>query len=676
MHSDEIERRLRLPAHDEPSFLPPLLLPQTTAGFDLTDRRVRAGSTGGSLRLLSPRLAIALVALLLALAAATVTGALRLDRLFERLPQELSFTGDGVAFDIPDDWVQLTPDDPFNSSSAFTTLVVANRDVEGCASSEVPWVTPAPAVIVTPAPGASGDVLIVEQPVDGPQYSGIEDQVFACIVDAPMSAGELRVAVSFGAPQEIGVGPIEAFDPSAWFGPEATLGDLAFMHPPNQENGWTEVIDEMPAKLVVTDEAGGDRPDEIRTWGIYDTQAFQEVWFVRASLHGPDLDELRAQADEIARSMRFVRRPIVLDASQEDEALAKAINDLDREGRGQGSRMFGCFPRTPGEQTALIQEGPGGPLLQPVTVTCSTTIEETALHLWHAVLRITWPAGEGYPEGTLGWELFFGSEDGLGAQGQIADPSAIAFPGTTSPTAPPLDGPVDLAPGTIVQLLAPGIPQSDSVVMESWNEPHPDIADRFVYEAQPGRRFAVVDGPITHNDAVWYLVEAVMGVSYPGDFVWLPVTDGDRNLVRVVEPACPASPSVVDLVYLLPAERASCYEGQELTLAPAFAAKVPRDTSRVVAGTPAWLSDSQWRLYGEDGPTGLDGPILVAVDPSLGTSLPTDVPLTVTGHFGDPAAASCDGQVPGGLQPETPEVQHIRCSEVFVITAIEEGAAP
>ena len=138
--------------------------------------------------------------------------------------------------------------------------------------------------------------------------------------------------------------------------------------------------------------------------------------------------------------------------------------------------------------------------------------------------------------------------------------------------------------------------------MDSWNNPHPDIDDRFVYEAQPGRRFAIVDGPITHNDAEWYLVEAMMGVSYPGDFVWLPVTDGDRLLVRVEEPACPASPSVVDLVYLLPAERVSCFEGQELTLAPAFAAKVPRDTSRVVPGTPAWLSDSPWRLYGEDGP--------------------------------------------------------------------------
>lgn len=674
MHSDEIERRLRLPAPDEPSLLPPLLLPQGVGGFELTGR-VRPGSAGGSLRLISPRLAIALIALLAALVAATVTGALRLDRLLERLPQELSFTGDGVSFDIPDDWVQLTPDDPFNNSAAFTTLVVANRDVEGCDASEVPWATPPPPVLVTPAPGESGEPMYVEPLRDRPVYSGIEDQVFACIVEAPMTPGELRIAVSFGAPQEIGYGPIEAFDPTVWFGPESSLGDPAFMQTPTDETGWTEVIDEMPAKLVVTEGPGAEGADEIRTWAVYDSQAIHDVWFVRASMRGPDLDQLRAQADKVAQSMRFMRRPNILDADRRDESLARAVDRLDREHREfQGTRFFGCFPRSPGEQSAVIEDGPGGPLLEPVIVTCSTKIEETPLHLWRAELQMTWPAGDGHPAGTWGWEVFLTADEFNMAQAPIGDP-ALVFPGTSSPTAAPGDGPLDLAPGTIVQLLAPGIRQDDPLVTASWNEPHPEIADRFVYEAQPGRRFAIVDGPITHNGAVWYLVEAAMGVSYPGDLVWLPVTDGDRRLVRVEEPACPVSPSVVDLVYLLPAERASCYLGQELTLAPAFAAKVDRNTSRPVAGTPAWLSDSQWRLYGEDGATGLDGPILVAVNPSLGSSLPTHVPLTVTGHFGDPAAASCDGQVPEGLQPETPEVRHIRCSEVFVITAIEEGAA-
>jgi hypothetical protein len=684
MHSDEIERRLRMPAHDEPSFLPPLLLPQAT-GFDLTGGRIRAGSAGASLRLLSPRLVLALVALLAALAAATVSGAIRLDRLPNPFLPQLSFAGDGVSIDYPDNWVQLTPEDPGGMSSAFTSLVVANRAVPGCSAEEldgarvggnaVPFATQNPGVVITPAPGESGPTIIEVPEPDGPTYSGVEDAIFACIVDAPMASGEIRVALSLGPPQEIGIGPIETFDAEAWYGEGSTLGDLPFEHLPTAEGGWTEEIDGMPAKLVVTAGSAAEGSDEVRTWGVYDPLRFDSIWLVRTSLRGPDLDELRAQADSIAKSLHFDARPPVLDASKRDQAMATIIDKLDREQREfGGSRLMGCFPRTPGEQTVVLEDGPRGPLLEPATVTCTTSVEETPLHLWRVELRITWPATDGYAAGTLGWELFFGAEDGLGAQGQIGNFDEIVFPGTVSPAAAPVDSAPELAPGTIVQMLAPGIRQGDPLVTGSWNDPHPDMADRFVYEAQPGRRFAIVDGPISHNGAEWYLVEAAMGVSYPGDFQWLPVTDGNRLLVRVEEPACPRTPSVVDLAYLLPAERASCYAGQELRLAPAFASKVDRNTSRVVAGTPAWLSDSQWRLYGEDGPTGLDGPILVAIDPAIGESLPTDVPLTVTGHFGDPAAASCDGQVPEGLQPETPQMQHLRCSEVFVITAIEEGA--
>lgn len=672
MHSDEIERRLRLPAPDEPSFLPPLLLPQTTAGFDLTGRRVRAGSTGGSLRLVSPRLAIALVALLLALAAAMVTGALRLDRLFERLPKELSFTGDGVAFDIPDGWVQLTPDDPFNNSAAFTTLVVANRDVEGCAASEVPWVTRPPDIIVTPAPGASGDALYVEPPRDGPDYSGIEDQVFACIVDAPMTPGEVRIAVSFGAPQEIGVGPIEDFDPTAWFGPDAQLGDVPFKQLPAEETGWTEVIGEMPAKLVVTPGSDGDGPDEIRTWGVYDTQAFHDIWFIRASLRGPNLDELRARADGIARSMRFMRRPNVLDEARRDAALASAIDGLDREFRqSQGSRIIACFPRTPGEQTVVVEEGLAGPLLEPATVTCSTTLDETPLHLWRARLVMTWPAGDGWPAGSWGRELFFSGEEFTTAQAQIGDDRFLIFPGTTSPEAAPLEQPLELAPGTIVQVLAPGLRQTSRVVTESWDNPHETIRDRFVYEAQGGRRFTIVDGPISHIGAQWYLVEAPLGTSYPTVFQWLPVSDGNLQLIRVVEPRCPPEPTVADLMTLLPAERVRCFGGQDITLGPVTATRAEDFSDAPIEGDPAWLVAAPLRLYGEDGPKGVDGSLPVAVDPALPDELPTDVPLTVTGHFEDEAAANCAWREPSDWGRESPAQQQLRCSEIFVVTGIE-----
>src|SRR6185503_1896682 len=131
--------------------------------------------------------------------------------------------------------------------------------------------------------------------------------------------GEVRMALSFGAPQEIGIGPIETFDGEAWFGEGSTLGDLAFQQAPSEDNGWTEVIDGMPAKLVVTKGTGAHSADEIRTWGVYDPQRFDSIWFVRTALRGPDIEGLRAQADEIAKSLHFDARPPVLDASRRDK---------------------------------------------------------------------------------------------------------------------------------------------------------------------------------------------------------------------------------------------------------------------------------------------------------------------------------------------------------------------
>jgi hypothetical protein len=683
MHSDEIERRLRLPAHDEPSFLPPLLLPQTTEGFDLRSGRVRAGPAGGSLRLLSPRLVIALVALLAALAAATVTGAIRLDRLFNPLPADLFFSGDGVTLDYPDDWFKLTPEDPNGPGGAFTSLVVADRAVSGCSAADlsgervggnaVPaWATPNPGVVITPAPGESGDIVVEVPEPDGPTYSGIEDAIFACIVEAPMAPGEIRVALSLGAPQAIGIGPIESFDPTDWFGPEAELGGLAFANIPTVETGWTEVIDGMPAKLVVTQGSGADGPDEIRTWGIYDPKAFDFVWYVRAALRGPDLDALRAQADDIAKSLDFAQDAPALDTATRDDALADAIDGMDREERrAHDTTIFGCFPRAPGEQTVVLEDGPGGPLLEPVSVTCVTTVEETPLRMWHAELRMTWQAGDGYPAGAWGWELFFGADGSGGAQSKLGDDTNLIFPGTTSPAARPIDGALDLEPGSIVQMLAPGLRWDSTLVTDMYNTPHEVMGDRFVSEAQPGRRFVIVDGePITYSDADWYLVEAPLGSSYPHLFQWLPVTRDGLQLVRVVDPECPAEPSVADLVRLLPAERVACSGDRPLTLEPVMAT-LEEDTGFAADGNPSWLIDAPWRLFGEAGPAGMDGSLPATIDPALVDGMEVGVPLSVTGHFADPTAATCEWREPADFAAEPPALQHLRCSEIFVVTAIE-----
>ena len=121
--------------------------------------------------------------------------------------------------------------------------------------------------MITPAPGESGPTIVEVPEPDGPTYSGVEDAIFACIVDAPMATGEIRMALSFGAPQEIGVGPIETFDAEAWYGEGSSLGDMAFKNLPTEEGGWTEEIDGMPAKLVVTEGSRAEAADEIRNVG-------------------------------------------------------------------------------------------------------------------------------------------------------------------------------------------------------------------------------------------------------------------------------------------------------------------------------------------------------------------------------------------------------------------------
>ena len=239
-------------------------------------------------------------------------------------------------------------------------------------------------LMTPPAAIQSGHVIVNPAP-SGPSYAGIEDQVFACALDAPMAPGEARVAVSLGPPQMVGIGPIEPFDAPAWFGPESSLGNSSF-HVPAAADGWSETVDGMPAKVVVVPGVDASGPDEIRTWALDDPNAFGKVWFIRFALKA-DLEGLRAQADTIARSLRFDVKPTPLAQDDRDILLAEAIDRIDREARAQTrGPASSVFPRTAGEQRVQLTDGPGGPLLDPVDVTCTTTIELTPLNLWHATL--------------------------------------------------------------------------------------------------------------------------------------------------------------------------------------------------------------------------------------------------------------------------------------------------
>ena len=129
MTTDEIERRLRLPAPDEPTLLPALYLP-VQVGYGAPDsardgppRRV------GTRRPVPLVLLGAVLLLVAALAGAVLTGALRLEQLRDALPIPGLYAGHGITLEYPDDWTRLTPPDPTGSSGSWVATIVGNRDV-------------------------------------------------------------------------------------------------------------------------------------------------------------------------------------------------------------------------------------------------------------------------------------------------------------------------------------------------------------------------------------------------------------------------------------------------------------------------------------------------------------------------------------------------------------------
>ncbi len=172
MMIDEIERRLRLPAPDEPAILPPLYLPVQVGTAPLTAREIglRVGRQRRSLPLVLLGAVLLLVA---ALAGALVSGALRLETLRDAVPIPGLYTGSGITFDYPDDWARLTPHAPLGNSAAWVALIVGNRAVTGCEpdSAAVARNSPPP----QPEP-IDGEVVMGDQQA---VISNLEDRIYA-----------------------------------------------------------------------------------------------------------------------------------------------------------------------------------------------------------------------------------------------------------------------------------------------------------------------------------------------------------------------------------------------------------------------------------------------------------------------------------------------------------------
>jgi hypothetical protein len=149
----------------------------------------------------------------------------------------------------------------------------------------------------------------------------------------------------------------------------------------------------------------------------------------------------------------------------------------------------------------------------------------------------------------------------------------------------------------------------------------------------------------------------------------------------VLAPAAPSCPPVIDvteLAYMTTLERHLCVSGQ-VSLAPVQAKHLDLDPMwSQIEARPAWLAaEPTWKLFGNGGAEGIDVGLPVALDPGL-TDLPTDGWLTVTGHFDDPASATCTVTYPEDWNPAggSPEVQTRRCQERFVVTSATPTEAP
>lgn len=673
MNSHEIERRLRLPAPDEPAVLPALILPsRPSAGFGAVRGRVLVGSAGRPSGIMSLRLALAILALVVAMVAAIASGALRLERVPTSLDTNGIFAGRGVHLTYPEEWVRLTTGDPPDAPS-YVALIVASADVPGCSESDLPIST----FGVAYPSIATSDAPPVAQPA-----GQVEERTLACVVGKPMAPGEIRLVLSQGIPQLVGIGPIESYDPADWGGMVLSGGYVGAFLLPSEAEGWTHQIDGMPAKLVVEPGLMSIGADETRTWAVAQPGRLDAPWLIRATMRGPDLDVLRDQADAVAQSLRFDSKPPALVADRRDAALASVIDEMDRQQRlYPGSRLYGCFPRSPGERAATLHDGPGGPLLDPVDVTCRTTVEETPLRLWHGRVAVSWPAGDDYAAGEWGMEFFFGADGPAAAQGQFPTNIDVTFPGTGGELPRPVTEPLVIPLGSLVQLLAPGVDQAGPAYQSLYQNPNATIGGNFISDGQAGRRFLVVDGPVANEGTDWYLVDMAQGAFYPSAFGWLPATDDGRPLLRVVEPSCPAGEvTVEDLLALIPGERLHCFGNSEMTLDPVMASLAGEDQVQSgVDGTPAWLArDTRWRLFGAGGPEGVDGALPVAIAPTVGDTLPANGWLSVRGHFDDAAAATCTRSYPDewGVPDEAPAIESLRCRHLFVVTSLERRDAP
>jgi hypothetical protein len=427
--------------------------------------------------------------------------------------------------------------------------------------------------------------------------------------------------------------------------------------------GWQLFVDGLPALVEESGPNAADASDLSVHWTI------ATGYTLSASLRGTGIEEMREELDALVMSIRFDDAPPPLPTAEAGaiaaaEAAATAIDTIDSSSREYGSDFYGCFPREPGaSQTVVVTGGPGNPgsrLPGPVILTCSTEIAANELREWELTLKAIWPAGPGYPAGTYEQQLALHADGWFGVDVGTEIPAGSPL-SATFPTAAPVAGPVSLELGRPAVVVDPGAATYLT----------PDPAGDSLSGMAVGTRIFVVTGPETIDGIDWYLVQWPPTRSYVPVLGWLPAKVDGRPQAETVEPDCPASPTLPELVAMAWGERLLCYGNDPITLSDVIVGD--DEPAFEVRGEPRWLAeDSAVRLYDEDGPSGLGGSMPIHLDPASGLSLPTDTLLEVTGHFNDRAADGCTrafvDEHASGLVPEDPNVQVLRCRENFVVT--------
>lgn len=653
----ELERRLRLPAPDEPSVLPPLLLPTDTASVGRAGIRWRPPILQAS-----PARLVLVVVLVMLLAAFVAVGAmLQRDRTLTPLglacqpDQGPVFGVNCPSLAIPDGWAtlaegQIMPGEFTEVGLGYeiVQLMIASAPLGACPT------TPGPFPQAVPSGGS------VDVPVPTP------DAGLQCLRDSQLPANAVRVETLRGTrvlgQDEAGLGIPDTSEPT----PEA---------------GWTETVAGRPARLTVAAGAATDgEPAETRTWDILVPGSIDEIIRIRADIAGPDIAAGRATVQSIIDSVEFATTPPPLADTNPNETLRAVLDYLDRTTRPSHSDFYGCFPRDSGSVAGTISGDPTGPLGGSLDVTCSSSVTASAAGVWRIVLEVSWEATDEYEGDSIRTELF---ATGVTREGGFPEysggymtalsgrPMAPIGPMAWFPTGQtqlpePQAGPLNLPPGSLVEMLPPGEQPG----------PEPGMVDDSIYAGIVGTHLYVVDGPEVIDGEEWYRVQG--GTT---EFGWVRGTRDGRPQLALAALECPAGDiSVGDVTWLIPYERLACFADAQLTFENAVLQRSEQgevmcsdESGNVLpcsGGHPDWLTTfSVWNLYGPGGPTGPDPPLEVWLHPSVaGTTAGTG--LRIVGQFDHPEAAGCTwpGDGSAGLVLEDEVEAVLLCRERFVIT--------